>query len=411
MNYTPLYSKMAEVGRAQGAVGAPPATDDMISFAGGLPDPGSFPTDDLASVTASVLRAHSASALQYGPSQGEPRLRQYLADRLNEQEGLALTPDQIVITSGSLQGITLIAQSLVDPGDTILLEGPTFLGTIRMFRLFRPRLEELPLDDDGLIVGELERRLQRLEAEGVRPKFFYSLPTFQNPTGVTMPLERRLQLLDVARKHSLLIVEDDPYGDLRYEGSDLPSLLALDRDGLVVRLGTFSKILAAGLRLGWAAGPAEITRSLTTVKLDGGTNPYASHLAAEWASSGALDPHIRALRDIYRERRDAMLRALERHCAAYCRWTKPAGGFFIWVELNDDVDPDRLLQAAREAGVAYLPGTMCFASGRGERNLRLAFSLQTPDTIEEGIRRLGSALHASSRFRVASSEFSRKPSG
>lgn len=392
MNYAELYSKTARIGLAQGGTGAAPPAAGLISFAYGLPDPGSFPVDELRESTVDVLETQSATALQYGAVQGEPRLRQYLANRLNEKDGLNLTADQIVVTTGSLQAIALLAQVLVDPGDTILLESPTFLGAARNFRLFQPRLEELPIDEHGLIVGELERRLERLQAEGVRPKFLYTMPTFHNPAGVTMPLDRRLELLEVAQKHELLVVEDDAYGDLRFDGPELPSLFALDRAGLVVYLGTFSKILAAGLRLGWAAGPVDVVRAVSVVKVDGGTSPYGAHLAAHWATRGRLEPHVQKLRGIYRERRDALLEALGRHCASYCRWTRPEGGFFVWLELNEEVDPDALGREATELGVAYLPGTQCFASGQGERFIRLAFSFLTPEAITEGIERLGRAM-------------------
>jgi 2-aminoadipate transaminase len=394
MDYAPLYSRMAQVGLAQGGVAAAPASDELISFSYGLPDPDSFPSDELQRVTRSVLDNQSATALQYGSPQGEPRLRRYLAERLNEKGGLSLTPEQVAVTSGSLQAIGIMAQLVVDPGDTILLEGPTFLGAARVFRLHQPRLEELPLDDDGLMVGELERRLDRLASEGVRPKFLYTMPTFHNPAGVTMPLERRLELLRIAEEHSLLILEDDAYGDLRFEGGELPSLLALDRHGLVIRFGTFSKILAAGLRLGWAAGPAEMVQAMTVVKADGGTNPYGAHLAAEWAIGGMLEPHVQKLRAIYRQRRDTMLAALERYCASSCRWTKPQGGFFVWVELHEEVDPLMLRQTAYDNGVTYLSGTQCFASGSGDGFLRLSFSFLRPEKIEQGIERLGRAMAA-----------------
>jgi 2-aminoadipate transaminase len=403
MDYAALYSQRARIGLEQGGAGAQPPTDDAISFAFGLPDPGSFPNDELRAVNEAVLANQSMTALQYGNPHGEPRLRAYLADRLNEREGLSLSSDQIAITSGSLQAIALLTELLVDPGDTILLEGPTFLGAARIFRLHGAQFEELPIDNQGLVISELERCLERLKAQGVRPKFLYTMPTFHNPAGVTMPLDRRLELLKVARQWSLLIIEDDAYGDLRFEGSELPSLLALDGtgpgeaegDGLVVRLGTFSKTLAAGLRLGWAAGPRGVVQSLAVVKTDGGTSPYAAHLAAEWATSGKLEPHVQKLRRIYGGRRDAMLASLERHCAPYCSWTSPQGGFFVWVELNDSLDPELLRETAEELGVVYLPGSRCFASGTGDRFLRLAFSLQTPERIEEGIGRLGQAMKRS----------------
>jgi 2-aminoadipate transaminase len=402
MDYSALYSRMGQVGNSQGVVGVARTPPAAISFAFGLPDPGSFPVDELRDATERVLGGHSAVALQYGGSQGEPRLRQYVADRLNEHEGLSLTADNLQITSGSMQAITMLAQLLIDPDDTVLIEAPTFMGTVKMFQLFGARFQELPLDEHGLIVDELERRLLALAVAGVRAKFVYVIPTFHNPTGVTLPLERRLELLRVAREHELLVVEDDPYGDLRFEGAAVPSLQALDRDGLVVRLGSFSKILAAGLRLGWAAGPLEIIRGLSSVKLDSGTSPYAANLAAEWAEQGKLEPHVRKLIDIYRARRDAMLAGLEQHCGSYCTWTRPEGGFFIWVELNEGIDPDRLRQIALEAGVAYLPGPQCFSNGQGQRNLRLAFSQQTVENITDGIRRLGQAMAQAARQPVVS---------
>jgi 2-aminoadipate transaminase len=384
MDYAALYSKSAQA--SMSAIRLPtmaPVATDLISFAVGQPDPLSMPLDDLLSVSRTVLWEQTSTALLYGAPQGEPRLRGYVADRLNEKEGLSLGSDQVAITAGSSQAIGLLAQLLIDPGETILLEGPTFLGAARTFRVLQARLEELPLDQQGLQIEVLERRLAELQAEGVRPKFLYTMPTFHNPTGVTMPLERRLALLEVARRHQLLVIEDDAYGDLRFEGSDLPSLLALDRDGLVVRLGTFSKILAAG---------TELVPALTLVKVDGGTNPYGAHVAAEWALSGRLEPHVELLRGVYRERRDALLAALERYCSQYCSWTRPEGGFFVWLELQPGIDPQRLREAAHEHGVAYLPGPQCFASGKGEQYLRLSFSYVTPERIEEGMKRLGRAM-------------------
>lgn len=401
IDYSQLFSKTASIGRAQGGSGAAPPAGDLISLAYGLPDPLSFPSAELQAAAERVLREQSATALQYGPVQGHPGLRAAIAERLNEQEGLALGAERIAITNGSSQAIALMAELFLDPGDVMLLEGPTFLGAVRAFRLRQPRFEELPLDDAGLVPDDLEARLEQLAREGKRAKLLYTMPTFHNPAGVTMPLDRRLRVLAIAREHGLLIIEDDPYGDLRFEGSPLPSLLALDRDGLVVRLGSFSKILAAGVRLGWVAGPAPIIEALPGLKTDGGTNPFVSHLAAEWAVSGCLEPHVQRLRAVYRERRDALLRGLERHCAPYCRWTRPQGGFFIWVELDERIDPARLREAARAHGVDYLPGQACFASGRGERFLRLSFSYLPPERLEQAAERLGLAMADSLRVRAS----------
>jgi 2-aminoadipate transaminase len=397
MDYSRLYSQMARIGVGKPNSAATPAQPDLISLVYGLPDPSTVSTSDLLAATELVLTEHRASALQYGPSQGLSELREFLAERLNEREGLTLAPGQILLTGGASQGIGLIARTLLEPGDTILVEAPTFLGAVRAFRLSQPRVIELPVDGAGLVTEALDTALARLAGEGVRPKFLYTMPTFQNPTGATMPLERRQHLLGLARQHNLLVVEDDAYGDLRYDGLELPSLLALDRDGLVVRLGTFSKVLAAGMRLGWAAGPAPLVRALTALKDDSGTSPYISHLALAWAGGGRLDPHLERLRRFYRERRDAALAALDRYCTGYVRWSRPLGGFYVWLELDDAVDAALLRRAADRLGVDYLPGQACFLSDRGERYLRLSFSFVDPDRIEQAIQRLGQALAEAAR--------------
>ncbi len=373
-----------------------PAADNVISLTIGMPAPDLFPSAQLAALTQEVLAREADQALQYGQLLGVPGLRAYLAARLNEQEGLQLGPDQFIITAGSSQAIAMLGQMFVDPDDTVLVEGPSFIGALRTFRMLGARIVEVALDDSGLVVDDLAPLLDKLDADGVRPTFLYTMPTFQNPTGVTLPAERRASLIALARERDLLIVEDDAYGDLRYDGQTLPSLLSLDRDGLVVRLGTFSKIMAAGVRLGWAVGPPELIAGLASMKVDAGTSPFASHLAAAFGRSGQLDRHIQILRAGYHRRRDAMLQALKEHCAPYATWTYPEGGFFIWVRLKPHVSPERMHEAAAREGVTYVPGNVCFASGEGQECLRLAFSFAPEDQMPEAIARLGRAMASAS---------------
>jgi 2-aminoadipate transaminase len=392
-----LYSEALRRSNPVPGVGdAPPE----FPFTFGLPDPGSFPARELVRVSREVFGARSEEALQYGNYQGELALRDVAAERLRRLEGVEVTADDLLITNGSSQALGLVCQALVDPGDTILVEGPTFLGAVRTFEVFGPRVVEVPLDDHGLRVDALERTLQDLKRQDVRPKFLYTLPNFHNPAGVTLSLERRRKLLRLAERYGLPILEDDAYGELRFEGRGIPSLLSLDTSGLVVRTGTFSKILAAGLRLGWICGTHSVVKRLVALKVDGGTNPVAAHLAATFANQGLLDRHIRRLRRVYRERRDAMVESLEEHCAEYATWTRPQGGFFVWVELKPGVDSDRALEESSKRGVGYLRGPACYSSGRGANQLRLAFSYLGVEQIREGIARLGEALAAAQRVAV-----------
>ncbi len=370
-------------------------------FTFGLPDEASFPSKAMLKVSRSVFTDDIGKALQYGSYQGAPELRQVVAERLRRLEGVEIGLESVMITNGSSQAIGLVAQALVDPGDTILVEGPTFLGAVRTFELFGPRVVEVPLDDRGLRIDALTRILEDLRREGVQPKFIYTLPNFHNPAGVTLTLDRRRALLKLAERFGVPVLEDDAYGELRFEGRSLPSLLSLDSTGLVIRTGTFSKILGAGLRLGFIAGREDVVKRMVALKVDGGTNPVASHLAVQFARQGLLDKHIRKLRTVYRARRDAMLEALEQHCAPYATWTRPQGGFFVWLDFKPGVDPARVFEEAQARGVAYLRGPACYSSGRGANHARLAFSYLTAEQIREGIARLGQALAAAQRVPVA----------
>ena len=364
-----------------------------ISFTYGLPDPALFPTEALATAATHVLREHSDRALQYGASAGLPQLIATLVERLNRTEGLALRGTDCLITAGAGQALGLVARALLDPGDTVLLETPAWPGILHILDRHPCRVVPVPLDDEGLDVAALERQLTALGQEGVRPKFLYTVPTFQNPTGLTLSLPRRHALLDLARRYDLLILEDEAYRDLAFDGALPPSLFALDSSGQVLRAGTYSKILAAGLRLGWILGPAALLARLSALKDDGGTSPFASYVTAAFTRAGELDPHILRLLDAYRLKRDLMLRALNRYFPPTVRWTVPAGGFFVWVTLPPGVHSAELLIRARAAGIDFLPGRACFPDPTaGAPYLRLAFSLTTPEQITEGIRRLGILL-------------------
>ena len=369
---------------------------DVISLAYGMPDPALFPTAGLATAAQEALGdpARYAVALQYGNVGGNPLLLAELGRKLEGEEGRPVPPGTLVMTNGSSQAIALVVQALAAPGDVCLCEAPTFLGTIHHIRFQGVRTVPVSLDDDGIDVEGLEREINRLEAAGTPPRFIYTIPTFNNPAGTTMTLERRRALLDIAARHGVPIIEDDAYRDLRFEGEPVPTLHALDRDGLVIRLGTFSKIVAPGVRLGFVlADPAVIERVLA-FKAEGSTNGFASMVVGTFMKTGGLAAHIQTLRSAYRERRDAMYEALAREMPAGVTWTRTQGGFFLWLTVPARADMAKVSAKAAEERIVTLAGTECFPDGRGTHNLRLAFSLQPPDKIAEGIRRLGRAIRA-----------------
>jgi 2-aminoadipate transaminase len=375
---------------------AGPIPPDVISFAFGMPDPALFPAAGLAEAAQHALGDVDAYAvaLQYGHAPGNPLLLAELARKLEGEEDRAVAPGTLLATNGSSQAIALVAQALANPGDVALVEAPTFLGTIRHLQFHGIRIEPVPLDDAGLDVEALAVRVRRLEAAGTPARFIYTIPTFNNPAGVTMPLERRRALLDVAARHGIPLIEDDAYRDLRFEGAPIPTLHALDRDGLVIRLGTFSKIVAPGVRLGFVLAEAAVIERVLAFKGEGSTNGLASLVVGTFMRHGGLAAHIEILRATYRARRDAMDAALGREMPAGVTWTRTEGGFFLWLTLPPAADVARIAARAAAERVVALPGTECFPDGRGSHNLRLAFSLQPPERIAEGIRRLGRAIRA-----------------
>jgi 2-aminoadipate transaminase len=295
--------------------------------------------------------------------------------------------DEILIAAGSSQAIQLIVQLLVDPGDTIIAESPSFLGFFDDIRNSGATIRGVEVDEDGIQVDLLEEALIELREKGVRPRLLYLLPNYQNPTGVRTTLERRKRIVELAEEFDTLIVEDDAYFDLRYEGEVIPPIYTLDPNGRTFYLGTLSKTLAAGFRIGWVVGPAAIIRNLAALKTDGGTNIFGSFIAASWLPEH-FERHVAELRDIYRRRRDLTLKALERYMPDGVDWSQPTGGFFIWVKLPDGIDTSPMLAQAREMGIEYLPGAACFFDHTGANQMRLSFSFARDEVIEDGIKRL-----------------------
>ena len=368
-------------------LGAP----NVISFAGGFPDPQTFPRERAAAVLQEFASAGEVSAFQYAPTRGLPGALDALADRLQVLQGRRPDSDQLLITSGGIEALELVGKSFLDPGDLVVVEGPTYLGSIQAFRSFEAKLEAVPLDDDGLEVDELERRLR----EGLRPKLVYAIPDHQNPSGVSLSEERRELLVELARRHDFLIVEDVAYRELGFGGDMLPSLWSLGPD-VVIQAGTTSKTLFPGVRLGWAVGPADIAAQLVSAKqnTDQCAGALGQRLFEEFHRRGWIDEQLVRSRALYRRKCERMLDALQRSMPRAARWTRPHGGFFSWLTLPAGVDSAELARRAVDQRVGIVPGSLFFPDGRGGGSVRLSFSMVDESQIEEGIERLGALLAA-----------------
>jgi 2-aminoadipate transaminase len=377
--------KASEV-RALFAVASRP---DVISLAGGMPFVQALPADEVLAVVAEVVGRRGGVALQYGGGGGQEGLKERLVDLMAE-EGVEGDPARMVITVGAQQALDLVGKVLIDPGDLVAVEAPSYVGALSAFAAYQPRWLQIPMDDDGLMVEDLEEAL----AGGERPKFLYTCPNFHNPAGVTLSLERRRRLVEVCRAAGVPIVEDNPYGMLRFEGEGLPSLRSLDPDN-VLYLGTLSKVFCPGIRVGWALGDPDMVQRMILFKeaSDLCSSNLNQLVAEEWLSEpDRWRSSLAGLTDVYRRRRDACLAALERHFPPGATWTHPGGGFYVWVKLPSHLDATALLPTAVERRVAYVPGTAFFPDGTGRDRLRLAFCYPPEDDIEEGVRRLGELL-------------------
>jgi 2-aminoadipate transaminase len=366
--------------------------DDVISLAGGLPDTSTFPPDSYASLMGKVAAESCARALQYGPTEGFARVKACIA-QVMAAEGMTIDTDEVLVTSGGQQVIDLVCKTLVDPGDVIVAEAPTYPGAIPTFCAYQADVVQVTMDRDGMRVNELEDLLDALEREGRRPKFIYTVPNFHNPAGVTMSLERRRELVRIAGERELLVLEDNPYGMLRYEGERLPTLYALD-DEFVIYASTFSKILSPGLRLGWAAAPSPILHKMNIGKQgsDLSSSSISQYFVAAYFENGPWEDYIRSLLEIYRRRRDVMLDALAEHFPREATWTHPQGGLFIWATMPDYIDTTDLLARALQEHVAFVPGRAAYLDGRGASEMRLNFSGVSEDLIREGVRRIGEVV-------------------
>jgi 2-aminoadipate transaminase len=368
---------------------------DVISFAGGLPAPELFPVEAVSRAAQEVLAEDGAGALQYGLTEGYAPLRRWVSEHLAATVGLQVPAEQVLIVSGSQQGLDLAAKVLLDPGDTVLVENPGYLGALQTFASYEAETVGVPCDDDGIIPSELRRIL---EASARPPKFLYLIPQFQNPTGTSLSASRRAEVVALAAEFGVPLLEDDPYGRLRYSGEPQPALVSLPGAQDWLYLGTASKILSPGLRVAWlvASDPAIYDR-LVTAKQAADLHTSALTQRLVWAyvrHPGVLEAHLEKLCAVYRRRRDAMLAALARHLPAGCRWTRPEGGLFLWVELPPAIDALELFQAALHLDVAFVPGAPFWVGEPRRNTLRLNFSNATEARIEEGVRRLGAAIRA-----------------
>jgi 2-aminoadipate transaminase len=373
---------------------------DIISFGGGMPAPEVFPVEAITEACQRVLTDQGARALQYGATEGYLPLREMIA-RHTARYGIGVNPDNILITSGSQQALDLIGKVFINRGDRILVEAPTYLGALQAWNAYGAEYVTVPMDKDGMVTDAIELALR------VGPKFIYVLPNFQNPTGVTLSLERRQKLVEMAEAYGVPIIEDDPYGQLRYEGEHLPSVVDLDDTyrsnngksytGNVIYLSTFSKILAPGIRLAWVIAPPEVIRKLTQAKqgADLHTSTFNQIVAHEVSKGGFLDQHIRLIRKVYSERRNIMLGAMDRYFPPGVDWTQPKGGLFLWGTMPEYLKSAEVLKQAIKEKVAFVPGMSFFPNGGGENTMRLNFSYASPEKIQAGIMRLGSVIERS----------------
>jgi len=380
--------------RLQAEAKSPPApTNDMdaILFNFGDPFPASFPYEELADSFVQASRTEPERTLQYGAGSIAASLGEFVADRARRQ-GVSVTPNQTFVSTGSSDAIDLVCRLLLNQGDTIMTEAPTFLGALGIFRNFGVTCKGLPVDSDGLVTDSLERVLKTLvETSKPTPKFVYVIPTFQNPTGVTMSVQRRHHLLELAYKYNFLVLEDDPYGELRFEADRVPTLFELDRHGSVIYLGTFSKLVAPGTRLGWMFAPREVVDPLRKLN-PGFVNGMAQSAVAHYCSNIDFEARVDWLREVYATRRDAMLAALERHMPPVVTWNRPEGGLFFWLELPQELDSREISVRAREHGVAVLSGHLFYPEQDDTRHLRLAYSLPAVEDIDRGIATLAQVI-------------------
>ncbi|MEF8847531.1 MAG: PLP-dependent aminotransferase family protein [Candidatus Thermoplasmatota archaeon] len=366
----------------------------MISLGGGLPNPKAFPVEIIHKCIDKVFKENSKDALQYGTTEGLTKLRAALAERMKKKKDIDCELHDVLITSGAQQALMLSALCFLDPGDTYLASVPAYLGAIQAFHAFEGNCESIPMDEEGIDTDSLRRNVERLRRTGINPKFLYAVPTFQNPSGRTMSIDHRKELLDIASEYDFLIIEDDPYGDLSFNNEKYPPIKSFDKKGRVIYMSTFSKILAPGFRLGWMNASKEIIDRLTLAKqaADLCTNVFSQYVAYEYINGGYLDQQVKKIRKMYKKKRDVMLEAIEKHFPQGVNWTIPKGGMFIWIELPKSLDTRLMFKKALGKKVAYVIGEAFFPDGGNYNSMRLNFSYSDDETIREGIKRLAELI-------------------
>lgn len=363
---------------------------EVISFAGGLPAPELFPIEEMKEVDVQILEKEGQKALQYGPAEGYEPLRQWIAERMGSRYQVQATTENILMVSGSQQGLDILGRVFCDPGDVVLMESPSYLGAINAFRLSGPTFKEVPTDEEGMIPEALEAILK----EEKQVKMIYVIPDFQNPTGITWSLERRKAFMDIITKYEIPVVEDNPYGDLRYEGEFLPSLKSMDEKGLVIFSGTFSKIFAPGLRLGWLCADKEVIEKCDILRqsMDLQTASFAQRQTYYFVSQYDLEGHIEKIREVYKKRCHCMIEAMETYFPSEVTFTRPDGGLFAWVVLPEKVNATVMLEKCLKQNVAYVPGACFYPNGGHANTLRLNYSNMNEERIVEGIKRLAGVI-------------------
>jgi len=367
---------------------------EVVSLAGGMPYVSALPLDTLAETAAKLVRDRGAEVLQYGSGQGDATLRTQILDVMSDV-GIAAHPDDVIVTTGSQMALDLVTRVFCDPGDVVFVEAPSYVGALGVFRAYECDIVHVPMDEQGLLPSALAEAITQARAQGKKPKMIYTIPSFHNPAGVTQGAERRLEILEVAKREGLLILEDDPYGLLGFDGP-APRAIRADDDQQVIYLGSFSKTIASGLRVGWAVAPHGVREKLVLAAESAVLCPsnYSQLTVSEYLATQPWRDQVKVFRELYRERRDALLDSMEQLMPAGTTWTVPQGGFYSWVTLPEGLDSKAMLPRAVAALVAYVPGTGFFVDGQGRESLRLSYCYPDPDRIREGVRRLAGVVES-----------------
>ncbi len=370
---------------------------EIISFAGGMPDPSLFPKDLLGEIAREVFINHGGKALQYGPTEGVKSFRETIVKMMQDEGIQNVTVDNVIVTTASQQALSLLAEIFVDPQDTVIVEAPSYVGGLQAFQAFQANFVTVPLDENGIRTDILKEKLEELSHKNVNVKLIYVIPNFQNPAGVTMSLERRKELLKLSHEYNIPVIEDDPYGEIRFTEEKQLSLLQLDSIGNVIALRTFSKILAPGFRLGWVVADKEVITKLVLAKqaADLCSPSSTQFIADKFIRDGHIEEYLKKVREVYKQKKDTMLNAMQKYFPKEVTWTKPDGGMFVWAEVPEYINTDELFkEAIKDKKVAYVVGSAFYPYGEDTRHMRLNFTLSTLEQIEEGIKRLGDLLHS-----------------